>query len=68
MTVRVGMAATVAATGLVLDPFMGSGTSGVAAVRNGRRFAGFEINRDYVALARQRIERVLPERAPVHGG
>ena len=43
--------------GVVLDPFMGSGTSAVAAARNGRRFVGFEMNPDYFAIVRQRLER-----------
>ena len=43
------------ADGLVLDPFMGSGTTAVAAMRQGRRFAGFEINPDYLAVARRRL-------------
>lgn len=41
--------------GLVLDPFAGSGTTGVAAVLEGRRFAGCEITEDYAAVARERI-------------
>ena len=40
---------------LVLDPFAGSGTTGVAAVRLGRRFAGWEMNPEYVDIARRRI-------------
>lgn len=40
---------------LVLDPVMGSGTTGVAAVRNGRRFVGFERDRQYFAKAQIRI-------------
>src|SRR5262245_17089023 len=39
----------------VLDPFMGSGTTGVACVREGRDFIGCEINPDYFAIAQQRI-------------
>jgi site-specific DNA-methyltransferase (adenine-specific) len=42
--------------GLVLDPFMGSGTTALAAARQGRRFAGFEINPGYMAIARRRID------------
>jgi site-specific DNA-methyltransferase (adenine-specific) len=42
--------------GLVLDPFMGSGTSAVAALANGRRFCGFEINPAYYAVATARID------------
>ncbi len=42
--------------GLVVDPFMGSGTAAVAALRNGRRFIGFELNTDYHAIARRRVD------------
>jgi site-specific DNA-methyltransferase (adenine-specific) len=41
---------------LVLDPFIGSGTTAVVAKRMGRRFIGFEINPDYCELARRRVE------------
>jgi len=40
---------------LVLDPFAGSGTTGVACIRNGRRFVGWEINSTWHELARKRI-------------
>jgi site-specific DNA-methyltransferase (adenine-specific) len=40
---------------LVLDPFMGSGTTGVAAVRTGRRFVGYDTETSYVDIAEQRI-------------
>ncbi len=46
--------------GLVLDPFMGSGTTAVAAAKHGRRFAGFELNEKYFALARRRIAEPVP--------
>lgn len=42
--------------GCVLDPFMGSGTTGVAAVRLGRRFLGIEIEPKYFDIACKRIE------------
>ncbi len=45
--------------GLVLDPFMGSGTTAVAALKHGRRFAGFEINEEYFAMVKRRIARVV---------
>ena len=41
---------------LVLDPFCGSGTTGVACVRHGRRFIGFELDKEYATIARQRLE------------
>jgi site-specific DNA-methyltransferase (adenine-specific) len=41
---------------LILDPFMGSGTTGVAAVQLGRQFLGFEIDPEYCRLANDRIE------------
>jgi site-specific DNA-methyltransferase (adenine-specific) len=41
---------------LILDPFAGSATTGVAAVRRGRRFLGVEISSDYVALAGRRLQ------------
>lgn len=42
--------------GTVLDPFMGSGTTGVAAVTMGRRFIGIEIEPRYFDIACRRIE------------
>jgi len=42
--------------GVVLDPFAGAGTTGLVAVRAGREFVGVELNPDYAALARERIE------------
>lgn len=41
--------------GLVLDPFCGSGTSLLAAVRLGRRGLGFEVNPEYAEMARGRV-------------
>lgn len=40
---------------VIVDPFMGSGSTGVAAVRLGRRFVGVEINPDYFDTACRRI-------------
>jgi len=45
--------------GIVLDPFMGSGTVGVVALRAGRRFIGIELNPEYVAMARKRLSPYL---------
>jgi DNA modification methylase len=41
--------------GVVLDPFMGSGSTGKAAVREGFRFIGIEMDADYLAIAEARI-------------
>lgn len=41
--------------GVVLDPFFGSGTTGLAAVMNDRRYIGIELNAAYCELARERI-------------
>lgn len=44
---------------VVLDPFMGSGTTGIACVRHGRKFIGIEKEAKYVELAQANIEREL---------
>src|SRR5690606_32563182 len=41
---------------VVLDPFMGSGTTAVAAVRTGRHFLGYDTDEAYVRAARERVE------------
>jgi DNA modification methylase len=41
--------------GLILDPFFGSGTVGLVAKENGRRFVGIEINPAYCEIARKRL-------------
>lgn len=48
---------------LVLDPFCGSGTTGVAAARLGRRFVGFDLVHGYLHLATLRIQ---DERTTIH--
>ena len=47
----------------VCDPFMGSGTTGVACVQTGRRFIGIEIDPGYFEIAVKRIEKALAEKA-----
>jgi adenine-specific DNA-methyltransferase len=66
------LAATVAGD-LVVDPFMGVGTTACAAVLHGRRAAGAEIVADYVRIARHRIQlaarrelKTRPIERPVH--
>ena len=41
---------------IVLDPFCGSGTTGVAALRHGRQFIGIDTEAVYLNIARQRLE------------
>lgn len=41
---------------IILDPFMGSGTTGVACVKLGRKFIGIELEPRYFDIACQRIE------------
>jgi DNA modification methylase len=45
----------------ILDPFMGSGTTGVAAVKLGRSFVGIEINESYFDIAARRITEALKQ-------
>ena len=40
---------------IVLDPFMGSGTTAIAAIKNNRNYIGIEISQKYCDLAEQRI-------------
>ena len=42
-------------SGIVLDPFMGSGTTGIVANKLGRHFVGIELNPEYVEMAERRI-------------
>ena len=46
---------------VVLDPFLGSGTSGLAAVELGRNFIGCELNEDYYQMATERIQERMKE-------
>ncbi len=46
--------------GVVLDPFAGSGTTGVVALRHGRSFIGIELNPEYAVMARNRITSDMP--------
>lgn len=47
----------------VLDPFMGSGTTGAVAVKEGRDFIGIEINPEYIEMSKQRIRAAKQEGA-----
>ncbi len=41
---------------VVLDPFMGSGTTAISAIKNNRNYVGYDISQDYINLANRRIE------------
>lgn len=41
---------------IVIDPYMGSGSTGVACAETGRKFIGIEKNLDYFRMAKNRIE------------
>ncbi len=46
--------------GIVLDPFFGSGTTGLVAKHLGRDFAGIELNPEYVTIAKKRLQESVP--------
>ena len=52
------LAGTVSVPAIIFDPFMGSGTTAVAAKNLGRHYFGCDINPEYVELARQRVAKV----------
>jgi site-specific DNA-methyltransferase (adenine-specific) len=43
---------------VILDPFCGSGTTGVAAVRLGRKFVGIDVSEEYLQISKKRLEKV----------
>ena len=47
--------------GAVLDPCMGSGTTGVACVKSNRNFIGIELDEKYFNIAKERIEKAEME-------
>lgn len=46
---------------VILDPFLGSGTTALAALLAGRRYVGYDTNPDYIALAEARLAEADPE-------
>lgn len=50
--------------GVILDPFMGSGTTGAAAMRTGRKFIGVELDAGYYDIAHQRIANAAGDFCP----
>jgi site-specific DNA-methyltransferase (adenine-specific) len=49
---------------VILDPFTGSSTTGVAALELGRKFIGIDFDRDYLDLSRKRLEALRHEASP----
>lgn len=47
---------------IILDPFMGSGSTGVACINKGRNFIGIEIDNNYFNIASERIKKAMTER------
>ena len=43
-------------TDIILDPFMGSGTTAIAALKSNRNYVGFEINNEYIELTNKRLK------------
>ncbi|GGA01908.1 hypothetical protein GCM10010923_08270 [Blastomonas marina] len=50
--------------GLVVDPYMGSGTAGAAAITLGRRFIGSDLEEKYVDIARDRLSKAVQNKLP----
>ena len=46
---------------IILDPFCGSGTTGVAALKNGRNFIGIDFEEEYLELTKRRLEKITDE-------
>jgi DNA modification methylase len=47
--------------GIVLDPFFGSGTTGLVAMKNNRKYLGCELNSEYISIANERLKPVETE-------
>ena len=48
--------------GIILDPFIGSGTTGLVALQNNRNFIGIELNPEYIKMAEKRIQPHLEQK------
>lgn len=46
---------------IILDPFMGSGTTAVSAIKSERKFVGYDISQDYIKLAEKRVKPYLEQ-------
>ena len=48
--------------GIVLDPFFGSGTTGIVALKQSKKFIGIELNKEYIEIANKRLKPFLEQR------
>ena len=46
---------------VILDPFCGSGTTGVEAVSYGRKFVGIDVSEEYLEISKRRLEKVAKD-------
>jgi site-specific DNA-methyltransferase (adenine-specific) len=53
--------------GICLDPFIGSGTTGVACANTGRKFIGIELEQKYVEIANKRLQEALSQTKLMEG-
>lgn len=51
---------------IILDPFMGSGSTGVACLNTNRKFIGIELDKNYFDIAKRRIEGCENQTSPIH--
>ena len=49
---------------VVLDPFMGTGATALAAAQDGRRYVGYDVKQEYCRRAEERLKQVIRERSP----
>lgn len=47
---------------VILDPFCGLGTTGVEAVRFGRKFVGIDVSEEYLEISKKRLEKVANDK------
>lgn len=47
---------------IIMDPFCGSGTTGVEAVRFGRKFIGIDLNEEYLEISKKRLEKAVNDK------
>ncbi|HNW99788.1 MAG TPA: site-specific DNA-methyltransferase [Candidatus Cloacimonadota bacterium] len=46
---------------IILDPFMGSGTTAIASIKSDRKYIGYEVSQEYIDLANRRIEKFIEQ-------